>query len=575
MLHLTSIILETKNYRRASAALLAALITAGLATTASAQTATTYIWNNSNAGATPTQTLDWFTGGTNTAGLWSGNPVSGNTNTIQFFQDTNTALGYTGVATQTANINNGGNAFELKTLTLGGKASTNNGVAGSMLMTISGDALNFSSATGGTINLTSTANYTPTRTLNYDVGSNIIIGTSTQTSALTIAGSGQGTYTFSGIISALKSDSSLTKTGTSTAILTKANTYTGKTTISQGTLQLGNGQGTGKLDITGVIESNGTFAINRNNVVAQGSDFSGAAITGTGGLSQIGTGTTTLNTANSYSGLTLVSAGTLVLNGSNTSKTGGTQVGNGSGGTLILGTEANGGLAGGTITFNNGTIQSSDANSRSISNVIAFGTVKNFASGGTGGLAFTNNGPVTLTALTTFIINANTSFAQSFTGSNIGITKNGTAILTLSGVNTFTGVTTVSAGTLATDATGTFGQGNISIGLTTAATLTFGNGNSIADTATFTIGKYATINLGAFSETVGGLTSLTGIALANGTYTVNNSDSAFNLSTLFGGAKFNGTGSLIVSSIPEPATYAALVGLGILGFAVNRRRKTS
>jgi hypothetical protein len=39
---------------------------------------------------------------------------------------------------------------------------------------------------------------------------------------------------------------------------------------------------------------------------------------------------------------------------------------------------------------------------------------------------------------------------------------------------------------------------------------------------------------------------------------------------------FSGTGSLQVigSAIPEPSTYAALAGLGILGFVVARRRRS-
>ena len=47
--------------------------------------------------------------------------------------------------------------------------------------------------------------------------------------------------------------------------------------------------------------------------MAQGTDFSGAAITGTGGFAQQGTGTTTLSAANSYAGATTVSRGTLKL----------------------------------------------------------------------------------------------------------------------------------------------------------------------------------------------------------------------------------------------------------------------
>jgi len=132
---------------------------------------------------------------------------------------------------------------------------------------------------------------------------------------------GEGNLHIAGVISA-KVDSNntttnLTKTGSGTLTLSAANTYTGLTTISGGTLQLGNGGTTGTLATTSSIVNNGVFAINRSNTVAQGTDFSGSAITGTGGLSQLGSGTTTLSAANTYTGATTIAAGTLGLSGAN------------------------------------------------------------------------------------------------------------------------------------------------------------------------------------------------------------------------------------------------------------------
>lgn len=108
----------------------------------------------------------------------------------------------------------------------------------------------------------------------------------------------------------------LTKFGDGTVALTGSNTYTGNTTISAGTLQLGNGSNTGTLSTSSTIVNNGTFAINRSGAVSQGTDFSGAAISGTGGLTQMGSGTTTLNAANTYTGTTTIAAGTLGLGAS-------------------------------------------------------------------------------------------------------------------------------------------------------------------------------------------------------------------------------------------------------------------
>jgi fibronectin-binding autotransporter adhesin len=98
--------------------------------------------------------------------------------------------------------------------------------------------------------------------------------------------------------------------------LTAANTYTGPTTITTGTLTLGGvstATAAGSISTASTISGNGTFAIDRNNAVTQGVDFSGAALTGGLSFAQLGSGTTTLTAANTYTGTTTVSAGALQL----------------------------------------------------------------------------------------------------------------------------------------------------------------------------------------------------------------------------------------------------------------------
>jgi outer membrane autotransporter protein len=94
--------------------------------------------------------------------------------------------------------------------------------------------------------------------------------------------------------------------GTGTTVLTGANTYTGDTTISAGTLQLGNGGTSGS--VVGDIVNNGTLAFNRSDEL----DLSGV-ISGTGFVNQIGTGTTVLTGTNTYTGGTTITTGVLQL----------------------------------------------------------------------------------------------------------------------------------------------------------------------------------------------------------------------------------------------------------------------
>jgi len=106
---------------------------------------------------------------------------------------------------------------------------------------------------------------------------------------------------------------SLTKTGAGTMELTAANTYSGTTTISAGTLQLGDGGTNGSLSTSSAISvaSGATFAVNQSDTVTQGTDFRGASITGAGGFTQSGSGTTILNVNNGYTGDTNVDGGVL------------------------------------------------------------------------------------------------------------------------------------------------------------------------------------------------------------------------------------------------------------------------
>jgi fibronectin-binding autotransporter adhesin len=109
---------------------------------------------------------------------------------------------------------------------------------------------------------------------------------------------------------AISGSGTLGKQGAGTLTLTGNNTYAGTTTISAGTMQIGNGGSDGTLG-SGDVINDAALVFNRS------ADMSAAnAISGSGTLGKQGAGTLTLTGNNTYTGATLVSAGTLLVNGS-------------------------------------------------------------------------------------------------------------------------------------------------------------------------------------------------------------------------------------------------------------------
>lgn len=135
----------------------------------------------------------------------------------------------------------------------------------------------------------------------------------------------------------------------------------------EGILRLGNGGTTGSFG-TGPVRDDGLIYVNHAGDLTLASSISGA-----GGLTQAGTGDTTLTAANTYTGLTTVQAGTLTLapgsaiGGDVTVATSAVLAGNGKvGGNLSVApggtvrTDANGDMAalhvGGDVTFAGGSV---------------------------------------------------------------------------------------------------------------------------------------------------------------------------------------------------------------------------
>ena len=580
-------------------------IAGGSLLAASTTHATTYTWANSNVtGLTPAATLDWLTGGPNTQGTWTGGtPVSSNTNEIKFFQDITTALTNTGGTgnTQTANINNGGSAFQLGTLTLAGKASATSGA--NLTMNISGDALNFSGATG-IINLDGVNN---SRTLTYNVNSNIQLGTASSASALTVTGAGTGTFNINGIISELQAGGgSLIKNGNSNLILngTSANTYTGGTTLSAGTISMrhGGALGTGQLSVTGnstlaQVGTSTTISVANAIDVANGITLTlaipsaansmtfGGQLTGSGTISST-TGSNTIytlsNTGNTFTGnLTLGGGNTAVVN----------SIGDGglvdlNGGTFRLGSSASATTLSTrqfrmTGTTGAATIDNDGTGALTINTNLAITGTGNKTltlQGGTTGFVNTFAGNIpsgpagSVIALTkgeagTWAITGNLSNTGLVTASGGGIASPGTAgLLKLSGTNTNTGGYSVSGnGTLVF-------QGSQSLYTGNAISLNHGGGSNngsylrLLDDAAGTVSLNNTINLDTSNATGSqtifvGNNSTTNLGTSSGTTT----GSIIEVATLNFSSVAGGTGtSSIVAGITGANGYRLKINNVIL-----------
>ncbi len=113
-------------------------------------------------------------------------------------------------------------------------------------------------------------------------------------------------YTLTG--GGISGGTSLVKAGTALTILANNNTYTGTTTVSDGTLQIGNGGTSGTLGqgATALTVATSTLAFNRSDA----SNYNGV-ISGAGSVRSDGIGVTTLNGVNTYTGGTVISKGTL------------------------------------------------------------------------------------------------------------------------------------------------------------------------------------------------------------------------------------------------------------------------
>jgi filamentous hemagglutinin family protein len=260
-----------------------------------------------------------------------------------------------------------------------------------------------------------------------------------------------------------------TKTGSGTIQMLNASTYTGTTTINNGTLSVST--------YNGALSDSSPLSVASGATYTLGEDDTFASITGAG---TIATGGNTLTAGNSGNqtfsgvisgsgGLTKAGSGTLTLSGTNTYT--------------------------GTTTINNGTLTVSGALSDSSSLSVASGKTYTLGAADTvssiSGAGTIATGGYTLTAGNS----SNQTFSGAISGTG-GLTKTGSGTLTLSGTNTHTGTTTVSAGTLTVS-------------------------GSLSDSSSLSVASGATYNLGA-NDT---FASIAGVGtIATGGYTLTMGD---------------------------------------------------
>ena len=293
------------------------------------------------------------------------------------------------------------------------------------------------------------------------------------------------TATFNGKISGYPG---VTLNSAGTVQLEAANTYSGDTTVSAGTLVANDNSalGTGLLVLNGGSLSNTASCTLGNdvdlsanatvNVGASQTLTLNGSIAGTGSLTKNGTGTLNLSGANTYTGATIVSAGTLALD--NTS--------------ALLSTTS--------LTLAGGTLLQPNSDGLVISAPIAVAS-----SGTTATISAPTNNPgsgivSTLTLRSALAGSGNFTFSSS-------VDVNALSTVYLGTQSTYTGSTLLNT-TASTDGTTTAGENQIIVKLgiqnalptTTVLTIDGGNGGGT--------GRFAELNLNGFDQQLAGLTNI-------------------------------------------------------------------
>jgi fibronectin-binding autotransporter adhesin len=383
---------------------------------------------------------------------------------------------------------------------------------------------------------------------------------------------GDGAVAFNGSISGVSVYGSAL---TATQIQALMNNSTGSLPTGT-TLQLGASSGSPTLDLNGSYQqvasiadfggfTNGTITNSATNTPAVlilsptsgATTYSGVIQDGAGsstvGLIMNGTGTQTLAGSNSYSGGTILGAGTLIVGNNNALGTG----------TLTI--------AGGT-TLDASTAGLTLANNPQVWN-------GNFTFAGTQSLNM-GNGAVAMAGSTQVTVSNNTlTLGGAISGSGFGLTKGGTGTLILTGASGYTGGTTISAGTLQIGDGTTGHDGSLAAagGITDTTSLVFDTFNTQSYAGSIS-GSGGTLNkIGAGKLTLSGSNSYTGATtVRNGTLNIigslANTATTISSGAILMGAGNNSTTGIISGAVSNSAgggTISLAAGTSSQSLTVN------
>jgi fibronectin-binding autotransporter adhesin len=372
-----------------------------------------------------------------------------------------------------------------------------------------GNAVNSLGLNGGTLKSTATFSL-GTRAISLNIGQNNYGGVFDVADATTL--------TSTGVISG---SGGLIKNNSGTLVLSGVNTFSGYTVVNGGTLNLSGTSALANSTLTtgGVVfdSSVGSHAFtigglsgsanlslidNGGNAVALSvgnnnvpTTYSGA-LSGTGSLVKVGTGTLTLDGASTYTGKTSVAAGTLTVSSLNS----------------VVGGAASSSL-GAPITSANGTIAIGATTVAGSLNYVGAGETTDriidlagttggatISANGTGALVFSSNLTATGAGAKTLTLSGSSDAAINNiiqgaivdSGSATSVTKSGMSTWVLAGNNSYTGATVVgTGGTLKIGATGSGGNGPLG---TVAAGTTISSGGTL-DLNGFTLANAEALTL--------------------------------------------------------------------------------